>query len=133
MALIAAYLSEKLDLDSGKTIRMCLLHDLAESEIGDLTPEEKTSEKAHRMDEQKILKHLLGSLPRRESRSLMRDQRELFQGKSKEAKLVWQIDKLEMGLTMKDYISAGGNKTKLKEFDPSSVLSDLFRQILDEY
>lgn len=133
MAVIAAYLSEKLKLDSGKLIRMSLIHDLAESEIGDLTPEEKTSEKTHRIQEQRILRKLLDTLPARERKVLLQDCKELFQMKTRVARLVWQIDKLEMGLTMKDYILAGGDGVKLREFDPTSVLSDELRQILEEY
>lgn len=133
MAVIAAYLSKQMKLDSGKLVRMSLFHDLAESKIGDLTPEEKTSEKAHRMIEQRILRSLVGTLPTQEGKVLLRDCEELFQMKTREARLVWQIDKLEMGLTMKDYIRTGGKRAKLKEFDPSLFLSDELRQILEEY
>ncbi len=133
MAIIGAFLSEELKLDPAKIMRMCLIHDLAESEIGDLTPEEKTSEKAHRQEEDRVSRAIFSTLPDRERKVFLRDWTELFEMKSREAKLVWQIDKLEMGLTMKDYLRAGGNRAKLAEFNPSSHLTRELKAILEEY
>ena len=133
MALIGAYLSQEMKLDAGKIIRMCLIHDLAESEIGDLTPEEKISEEAHRKDEDRILREIFATLPEKERKVFDQDWTELYEMRTNEAKLVWQIDKLEMGLTMKDYLREGGNKKKLAEFDPSSNLTSELRTIIQEY
>ncbi len=110
MAIMGAFLSEEMSSNPAKIIRMCLIHDFAESEIGDLTPEEKTSEDAHRKEEDRVLRGIFNTLPDREKKVFLKDWIELFETRTNEAKLVWQIDKLEMGLTMKDYIRAGGNK-----------------------
>jgi len=133
MAIMGAYLSEENRLDPAKIIRMCLIHDLAESQIGDLTPEEKVSEALHRKDEDRVNRSIYSTLPDKERKLLLREWAELLEMKTREAKLVWQIDKLEMGLTMKDYLRAGGNKSKLAEFNPASHLSKELKSILEEY
>jgi putative hydrolases of HD superfamily len=133
MAIMGAYLSEEIKLDSAKIIRMCLIHDLAESEIGDITPEEKVSEVLHRKDEDRVSRAIYSSLPDKERKLFLREWEELLEMKTREAKLVWQIDKLEMGLTMKDYLRAGGNRNKLAEFNPAAHLSRELKSILEEY
>lgn len=132
MALIGACVSEDVGLDSEKVMRMCLIHDLAESVIGDLMPEEKTSEKSHRDCEDAVMRGILGRLPRKASRKLLRDWNELRAGRTREARAVWQIDRLEMGFQMKEYSTVSKSKA-LDQFDPSAKLTHYFRKMLDEY
>lgn len=130
MALIGAVLGEEANLDSGKVVRMCLIHDLAESAIGDLTPEEKKSEKAHRALEDRTIRDIFSTLPMRSGARLSKDWKELLENKSKEARLVWHIDKLEMGLQMKDYLKMGFPSKKLRRFAPRSLpkkMEDILR------
>ena len=133
MAIIGAYLSETKDLDSSKVMRMCLIHDLAESEIGDMTPEEKVSEKKHRELEDKVARSIFALLPSKSRKVFLDDWIELLGKKGRESRLVWQIDKLEMGLTMKDYINAGRNPSRLKRFNPSRFLSKDLRAMFNKY
>lgn len=133
MAILGAYLGEELHLDSQKLVRMCLIHDLAESEMGDLMPEEKISERDHRVKEDRVVKRILATLPKGVRRLFLRDWKELLAKKSVEAKLTWEIDKLEMGLQMKDYIAEGRSGKALATFDPSRNLSNNLRNILEEY
>jgi putative hydrolases of HD superfamily len=133
MAILGAYIAEEAKLDPAKIMRMCLIHDLAESEIGDLTPEEKVSEASHRKDEDSVMRSILSTLPDRERKVFLHDWTELLEMHTREAKLVWQIDKLEMGLTMKDYIRAGASKSRLAEFNPFAHLSRDLKAILEKY
>lgn len=132
-AIIGAYLGEVMGLNSGRIAVMCLIHDLAESTIGDLTPEEKSSEKEHRKSEDRAMKQILSPLPKKGRKRFSKLWKELLARKSKESKLVWQIDKLEMGLQMKDYVSSGVDKNLIGEFDPSNYLSKEIRSILQNY
>jgi len=132
-SLLAAYFSLLENLDSAKATRMSLIHDLAESEIGDLMPEEKISEEEHRRLEDQVSRQIFGTLPKRPKKVFLEDWSELLLRKTKESKLVWQLDKLEMGMTMKDYMSKGGNKKKLLRFDPSENLSRKLKIFLSEY
>jgi putative hydrolases of HD superfamily len=133
MAVMGAVLGEERNLDAGKVVRMCLVHDIAESKIGDLMPEEKTSEKEHRALEQRVGRRLLSALPSKSKKRLSADWTELFENKSKEARLVWEIDKLEMGLQMKDYSRSGIDLKSLTPFDPADLLPKEMKKILDSY
>ncbi|MDA4129459.1 MAG: HD domain-containing protein [Thaumarchaeota archaeon] len=133
MAIMAACLSDLKDLDSQKVMRMCLIHDLAESEIGDLSPAEKESEAAHRRQEDRVNRGLFNSLPSKVKRDFLQAWKELLQNETPEAKLVWEIDKFELGLTMKDYIRAGGNSKLLEKFDPSGSLSKDLKDLMVKY
>jgi putative hydrolases of HD superfamily len=95
---------------------MALIHDLAESQIGDLMPEEKVSESSHRADENRAMLEILNSLSDKTRNLIQSDWRELLASKSKEAKLIWQLDKLEMFLQSKDYEKGGYEKRELERF-----------------
>ena len=49
MCAISMILSDILRLDTGKVMRMVILHDLAESKIGDFTPEEINKRRKKRL------------------------------------------------------------------------------------
>ena len=133
MAVIGAYLGEMLGLNSGKVAIMCLIHDLAESEIGDLTPGEKPSQKEHRRMEDRAMKEILSSLPKKARKKFSKYWDELIENESKESKLVWKIDKLEMGLQMKDYAALGVDRKILAEFDPSQLLTKELKNVFQDY
>ncbi|MGI0079762.1 MAG: HD domain-containing protein [Nitrososphaerales archaeon] len=133
MAVLGMFLAEELRLNSAKIVRMCLLHDLAESVIGDKMPEEKKSEKSHRMEELRVLNLLLSSLPARSRKKLSADAQELMLGNTKEAELTWEVDKLEMSLQRQDYLNAGYDRKKLSQFDCRKKLSRPVQKILDLY
>ncbi len=133
MAILAAYLSVVKRLDQLKVIRMCLIHDLAESEIGDIVPEEKESERKHRELEDVTVRRILATLPSNQRKRFIKDWEELLSMKTREAKLVWQIDKLEMGLQMKEYLADGFDPKRLKNFDPSKKLTPDLRKLLAGY
>ena len=116
MAIIAMRLGLEQDLDVAKLVRMCLIHDLSESLLGDKMPEEKKSFRAHREEEDKVMRRMLENLPRKSGSVLLKDWQELLVSKTKEARLAWQIDKLEMTLQAEDYIRMGYDRKKLSEF-----------------
>ena len=83
-------------LDVSKTLKMALLHDLAETEVGDITPrdgvlpEDKLLMEAEGM--KKILEHI------DDTGELYHIWGEYAAGESREAKLVNALDKLEMAV-----------------------------------
>ena len=87
MAILALRLAPK-ELDLIKLLSMCLVHDLPEIIVGDLTPYDNTTNKAE--------------MERNAMKQLAPEWLELFEeyevGESEEAKFVKQIDKLDMGL-----------------------------------
>lgn len=116
MAVMGLEQGLELGLDSSKIVRMCLIHDLAESAIGDRLPEEKYSQSWHRNEEDKVMHELFANLTGHASKILLNDWLELLESKTAEAKLVWKIDKMEMALQARDYETMGYDREKLAEF-----------------
>jgi putative hydrolase of HD superfamily len=133
MALLGVHFSVSTGLDQSKVLRMCLIHDLAESRIGDLMPEDKISEAAHREEENRTILEIFSTLPENTKDLLTGDWQELLDSKTRESKVVWMLDKLEMGLQAKEYAENGHGKLKLRQFDPSKKLDKEMAQILDDY
>ena len=87
MAVLALRLSPK-ELNLERVLSLCLVHDLPEVRVGDLTPHDDTSNKAE-------LEHKAMSEMAPQWLSLFE---EYEAGETAEAKFVKQIDKLDMGL-----------------------------------
>lgn len=87
MAVLALRLAPK-ELNLERVLSLCLVHDLPEVRIGDLTPHDDTSNKAE-------LEHKAMSDMAPQWLSLFE---EYEAGETAEAKFVKQIDKLDMGL-----------------------------------
>lgn len=133
-ALIAMLLSDLQGLNTDKAMRMALLHDLAEAEIGDLTPTQKEDRgPSFREDEDETLNKLLSRLPEGLAKKYTALWEEYRGSTSLEAKVVVHADKLEMVLQAMEYEEGGGCPTSLERFwrvDVGEGLpSDLLREI----
>jgi len=93
LTLMAMVLSKLLGLDQLKTMKLALLHDLPEALVGDATPEEYDREKRDK-EEEEAFKKLFNSLDD-EYLELWKEYKEQ---RSEEAKLVKELDSLEMCL-----------------------------------
>jgi putative hydrolase of HD superfamily len=111
VALLAMAISDKQDLDTLKTVRMALLHDLAESTVGDLTPRQKQG--PHEKLESDAMMKILASLPEKVSQLYSQTWKEYQQNETPEARLVHNADKIEMLTQAKEYESKG---SKLDQF-----------------
>ena len=113
--VLSMILSDMKGLDSEKIIRMALLHDLAESIIGDITPDHITkNEKITK--ENHAIKQILKNLPDGITESYLEIWNDYQNKLSKEAILLHDIDKLEMAFQAKFYQKNGISKEKLKTF-----------------
>ena len=113
--VLSMILSDMKGLDTEKIIRMALLHDLAESIIGDITPDhitknEKISKENH------AIKQILKNLPDSITEPYFEIWNDYQKKISKEAILLHDIDKLEMAFQAKFYQKNGISKEKLKIF-----------------
>lgn len=114
-ALITLVFSDSLGLDTGKALRLALLHDLPEAIVGDATPEERSGKRKTDM-ETKAMEELLSELSK-EQRALYREAwQEFIEGKTPEARLVHQVDKLEMAIQAWEYANERGDPALAKEF-----------------
>lgn len=111
-------------LDMYKCMRMCLIHDMAESLVGDITPvdgvakPEKSRREAETMDY--ITKNLLGNVWGGQGKSVAEDIRAVWQeyedSKTLESHFVHDVDKIELLLQMVEYEKRGEGKLDLGEF-----------------
>ncbi|MCF7798045.1 MAG: HD domain-containing protein [Lentisphaeria bacterium] len=124
VALLALLIApaEGEHINREKAIRMALLHDLAESVIGDITPEDAVSPDEKFSLEKSTLQDLLGDFP--DGRDLFELWLEFEQGNSPEAVFVRRLDKLEMVLQAARYEKSTG--INLAHF--FTGVSELFHQ-----
>ena len=106
--------------DTNKCIKMALVHDLAESTVGDITPHCGVSDvKKHQM-ELDAMTQMTEKLPGGNGKELLELWKEYEQGASNEAKLVKDMDKLEMILQALEYEKDGKNGKSLDGFFDST-------------
>lgn len=135
MAMIGMVFSDLENYDSEKILKIILLHDLAESVTGDILPEKISRENKRKLEDTAI-KNILSNLPSSLQKQYIDLWIEYQSNNSNEAKIVHQIDKLEMVLQAKIYSDDGYSKEKLSIFFDSarkeiteSKLLDLFKKI----
>lgn len=117
-ALMCMVLADLKGLDSAKAVKIALLHDVAESVLGDYMPGEISSKKKR---EDAVAKNLLKKLPAGIRRQYEKLWTEYRKGTSKEAILVREIDKLEMAHQAKDYLKKGYRPALLEQFFDSAA------------
>ena len=114
-SVMSMILSDMEGLNSEKIIKMALLHDLAESIIGDITPEHITkNEKIAK--ENHAINQILKNLPNEIAKPYFEIWNDYQKKASKEAILLHEIDKLEMAFQAKFYQDKGMSKEKMKTF-----------------
>ena len=114
MAMLAMkFCPEQLNRE--RVLEMCLIHDLAEIVVGDLTPKDDTSTKA---EDEEAAMHVLAP----EWLSIFQ---EYERGQTPESKFVKKMDKLDMKYTAENYQEIYG--LDLQEFIDSAeeYLSDI--------
>jgi putative hydrolase of HD superfamily len=132
-AIMAMVLSDSKRLDTEKIIKMALLHDLAESIMGDFTPDE-ISKNDKTTIENEIMYEILSKLPDELSKEYNSIWKEYSDQTTKEAILLHDIDKLEMAIQAAKYSSEGFPNDKLKAFVESArkeIKSNELLKIID--
>jgi putative hydrolase of HD superfamily len=102
VALMTMVYADMRGLDSEKAVKMALLHDLPESLVGDSIPGERAP-RAKKNLESGAMRRLLKDLPQEVAVKYLSTWDEFEDGKSEEAKLVRQLDKLEMAIQAYEY------------------------------
>jgi len=106
LAVLAMAAAVERGLDPFKAAALALVHDLAEALTGDLTPDEKRG-KDHREEERRAFSRITTPLPGRVANLFSRLYNEYSSQSSDEARLVSQLDKLEMALQSVRYVDEG--------------------------
>lgn len=119
MCAISMLISDTVGADTEKTMRMVILHDLAESITGDIMPGDANSNYKIKK-EVKAMKKILSKLPANLRSKYHAIWEEYLQGVTTEARLVHRIDKLEMALQAESYLKDGYEPVKLEQFFESA-------------
>jgi putative hydrolase of HD superfamily len=119
MTLMSMIVSELQGLNTNKIVKMALLHDLAESSVGDFTPEEIP--KRRKLELENIaMKKILKELPNELIKNYQEVWNDFLLGESDESIFVHEMDKLEMVFQAKHYIDKGFSKEKIQTFIDSA-------------
>jgi putative hydrolase of HD superfamily len=117
-AILAMCLSDLRGLDTEKIVRMALLHDAHEALIGDYDyfDQKKMVQKQVSKNEETAIEEVFSVLPEtiREKYILLAD--EYRRQETEDAKLVRQIDQIEMIMQALEYENEGCGKNKLQAF-----------------
>lgn len=108
-------------LDLARCMKMCLIHDMAEAVVGDITPvdgvpkPEKSRREAETMDyiSQRLLGGVHGGLPGREIREIWQEYED---SKTIDSLFVHDLDKMELLCQMVEYEKRADRRLDLGEF-----------------
>ena len=120
MCMMSMVLSEILNLDTEHIMKMANLHDLAESIVGDNTPD-MISHDEKIMQESKTMREIISKLPDNLHKKYLDIWNEYVENKTISSKFVHNIDKLEMALQAKEYELDGYSKRSLQVFLTSAA------------
>lgn len=121
LAVMALFMAKRLGLDECKALKLAVVHDLPEAICGDTASRvkeelQKIPNSEKRAMEEKALGELCGMLGPEEARELKGLWLEFEEKKSAEARLVYELDRLEAILQAREYEEAGNFEVSLQEF-----------------
>jgi len=102
VALMAMVYCDARRLDTEKAMKMALLHDLPEALVGDSIPGERKPEEKRAM-EAAAMRSLLKDLPNDVAKEYRAVWKEFEERQSQEARLVRQLDKVELAIQAYEY------------------------------
>jgi putative hydrolases of HD superfamily len=120
MCMMSMILAEIMNLDSGHIMKMVIIHDLAESLVGDHMPDNISSEKKQ-LVEDKAMKKIISKLPNSLQKNYLHIWNEYNGNITVNAKFAHNMDKLEMALQAKEYEFEGYPKEVLQPFIKSAT------------
>jgi len=137
VAILSLFEAERRGYDVGHVLELALVHDLEEAITGDLTPKDKRKLTPKIVSHRKRVakERILANLPLRQRQRYQRIWNELVAGRTREARLVKDLDKLEMALQASYYESKGASTTEIKDFYRSArraIKDGGLRKILGE-
>ena len=137
MATMAMLLSDMLGFDTHKVIKMVLMHDLAESMVGDYVPGDVTA-RQKLAKEKKAMKFILSGLPKEVREEYEEIWLEYLHNRTEIARFVHRMDKLEMALQANQYAKQGYSDKLLAPFfesvntalgDAGDIVSEILKSL----
>ena len=112
VALLTMVIADLRGLNTLDAVRMALIHDLAESIIGDLTPEMKMRLRDLEERERRFFENLVKLMPRELAETYLDSWRRFSKDEDEVSRLVREVDKLERGLQAVRYLRKGYGEVK---------------------
>lgn len=134
MAIMGMIFSSKTNLNTEKILKMILIHDLAESKIGDITPEKLPFDEKKDLENSAFFK-ICQNLSKDTQLEFLELWKEFQENITLESKFVHQIDKLEMAFQAKIYEKSIDNKDNIEIFlqtARNSITNQKLKEILSE-
>eukprot|EP00584_Thalassiosira_punctigera_P004068 CAMPEP_0172526662 /NCGR_PEP_ID=MMETSP1067-20121228/1524_1 /TAXON_ID=265564 ORGANISM="Thalassiosira punctigera, Strain Tpunct2005C2" /NCGR_SAMPLE_ID=MMETSP1067 /ASSEMBLY_ACC=CAM_ASM_000444 /LENGTH=217 /DNA_ID=CAMNT_0013310217 /DNA_START=192 /DNA_END=845 /DNA_ORIENTATION=- len=119
MSMIASFSDGALD--TNRCIKLALIHDLAEARVGDITPHCGVSDdEKHRLELETMeqISSMLG--PKMGGDEILSLWKEYEDGQTEEARLLKDLDKIEMILQAQEYETEGSHEKSLDQFFTST-------------
>jgi putative hydrolase of HD superfamily len=121
LAILAYAYSKKLGLNTNKCVKMALVHDLCEAYSGDIPSRMRARDKPMPDSSKKRLElhglnKITSLLPKNQAGEIRSLWKEFEARKSRESKLVKDLDKLEMCMQALEYAKSGKNPKARKKF-----------------
>ncbi len=131
-ALMAMVYSDLRGLDTERVLKMALIHDLPEALVGDSIPGERTRRQKLTL-ESAAMKKILVVLPPERRKEYWAIWLEFTHGESEEARLVRQVDKLEMAVQASEYSPSRADPTteEFMKTARASLTDDDLLELLD--
>ena len=129
MTILVMVMAQKLNLDIEKCLKLSLIHELGESKIGDITPQDtNSSEKAELED--KAIKDIVKETGFTFIKDLWQ---EYSDNKTKESILVKDMDKIEMVIQALNYEKKySKDLTEFYDYVKNKLVLEESKQIFDE-
>ncbi|KAI3619261.1 hd domain-containing protein [Moniliophthora roreri] len=120
---VLALCSSDSNLDIAKCVMMCVVHDLAEAQVGDIAPHEGISKaEKHRMEEEAMHSFIHGMLHNTPAAQRIESlYKEYEAGETPEAQFVKDLDKFEMATQALEYERDHGPRTLQPFFDSAAL------------
>lgn len=137
LALLAMLLAPSFEVDMEKTLMMCLIHDLGELYVGDISAASNPDEAQKHAQEERDVRSVLSLLPEAQGEMLLSLWQEYNDNSTPEAKLVKALDKAEtiiqhnQGENPPDFDYGFNLEYGSQYFSHSPLLSSL-RELLDK-
>ncbi|XP_063079167.1 HD domain-containing protein 2 [Engraulis encrasicolus] len=119
MSMMALTIEDR-SLNKDKCVKLALVHDMAECIVGDIAPADNISKAEKHRREKEAMEHLTGLLNEGLRKEIYDLWNEYETQASPEAKLVKELDQLEMILQAHEYEQLEGTPGRLEEFFTST-------------
>eukprot|EP00804_Cyclotella_cryptica_P007512 CCRYP_010617-RB/>CCRYP_010617-RB protein AED:0.25 eAED:0.25 QI:47/-1/1/1/-1/0/1/0/221 len=121
MSLMAMISSFSTSLNTDRCIRLALVHDLAEAKVGDITPHCGVSDEDKYQRELETMEYISSMLgPLMGGDEILELWKEYEDGTTEEARLLKDLDKIEMILQAQEYEAEGSHEKSLDQFFTST-------------